>query len=293
MTVQELVKLYFSLGLNYRDITTLLAQRHQFIVSERHLKRILKSSNLFRRKGYTCLRRVIAFIQENLQTSGQLHGYRWMYSKCKEYGIHVKKEEVRLILKELDPRGVELRRTRRLHRRSYFAKGPNYIWHLDSYDKLKPFGICINGCIDGFSRKIVWLNAFTTSSDPKIVGGYYMDAVERQGGCPRIVRGDRGTENVKVRDFQRFLRRNLQDTSSIDSYIEGASTANQRIESWWGFLRRESLEFYIALFVDLKDQGLFDGAFLDKNLIQFCFMAIIQVRQKNVLGYLSSYDVFL
>ncbi|KAF3836685.1 hypothetical protein F7725_004149 [Dissostichus mawsoni] len=91
---------------------------------------------------------------------------------------------------------------------------------------MKPFGICINGCIDGFSRKIIWMNAFTTSSDPKIVGGYYIEAVEKLGGCPRIVRGDKGTENVKVRDVQRFVRRNIQDGSAIDSYIEGASTAN-------------------------------------------------------------------
>ncbi|KAI9538512.1 hypothetical protein NQZ68_031325 [Dissostichus eleginoides] len=120
------------------------------------------------------------------------------------------------------------------------------------------------------------MNAFTTSSDPKIVGGYYIEAVEKLGGCPRIVRGDKGTENVKVRDFQRFVRRNIQDGSAIDSYIEGASTANQRIESWWGFLRRESMEFYICMFTDLKNRGLFDGAFLDKSVLQFCFMGIIQ-----------------
>ena len=280
MAVQELVELYFNIGLSYKDITALLASRHRYIVSERHLKRILKSRRLFRRKGYTPLDRVITFISEQLQTSGQLHGYRWMFTKCTENGLHVRKEDVCLILKELDPRGVELRAARRLHRRTYFSKGPNYIWHLDSYDKLKPFGICINGGIDGFSQKIIWMNAFTTSSDPKIVGGYYMEAVERAGGCPRIVRGDRGTENVKVRDFQRFLRRNIQDGSAIDSYIEGASTANQRIESWWGFLRKESMEFYISLFVDLKDRGLFDGAYLDKSLIQFCFMSIIQVSYK-------------
>lgn len=106
-----------------------------------------------------------------------------------------------LSLKELALRGVELRGRRRLHCRSYFAKEPNYIWHLDSYDKLKPFGIFINGCIDGFSRKIIWMNAFTISSDPKIISGYYMEAVQRLGGCLRIVRGGRGTENVKVRDF--------------------------------------------------------------------------------------------
>ncbi|XP_059187145.1 uncharacterized protein LOC131969929 [Centropristis striata] len=120
------------------------------------------------------------------------------------------------------------------------------------------------------------MNAFTTSSDPKIIGGYYMEAVQRLFGCPRIVRGDRGTENVKVKDFQRFLHRNIHDSSGIDSYIEGASTANQRIESWWGFLRRESMEFYISLFTDLKDRGLFDGTYLDRSLIQFCFLNIIQ-----------------
>lgn len=145
MTVQELVRVYFDLGLQYKDIAALLASRHGYVMSERNLRIILKSCGLFRRKGYTGLDRVWDFIEEQLQTSGKLNGYRWMYTKCKEPGLHVKKEEVRLILKELDPRGVELRRRRRLHRRSYFVKGPNYIWYFDSYDKLKPFGICING----------------------------------------------------------------------------------------------------------------------------------------------------
>ncbi|KAL2091658.1 hypothetical protein ACEWY4_013921 [Coilia grayii] len=246
MTVRDLVHLYFDLGLHYKDIVALLASRHGCILSERHFKRILKFHGLFRRKGYTTLDRVVHFIQEQLQTSGQLCGYRWMYTKCKENGLHIKKENIRLIVKELDPRGVE--RRRRLHRRNYFAKGPNYIWHLDSYDKLKPFGICINGCIDGFSRKIIWTNAYTTSRDSKNHWrlGSYMESVNRLGGCPRIVRGDRGTENVQVRDFQRFLCHNMHDGSGIDSYIEGASTANQQIESWWGFLRRESMEFYIS-----------------------------------------------
>lgn len=277
MSLSGLIEFYFDFGIPYKDIAALLAHRHSYIISERHLKRILKSCGLFRRKGYTSLDQVTSFILEELRSSGKLHGYRWMHAKCVQNGLHVRKEHVRLILQELDPQGVELRRARRLHRRSYFAKGPNYIWHLDSYDKLKPFGICINGCIDGFSRKIIWMNAFTTSSDPKIIGGYYINAVESLGGCPRIVRGDRGTENIRVGEFQRFLRRNIHDGSAIDSYIEGASTSNQRIESWWGFLRKESMEYYISMLIDLKDRGLFDGAYLDRNLIQFCFMGIIQV----------------
>ncbi|XP_066497496.1 uncharacterized protein [Hoplias malabaricus] len=197
-----------------------------------------------------------------------------MYAKCRLNGLRVRKEDVRLILKELDPRGVALRRAKRLCRRNYFSKGPNFIWHLDSYDKLKHYGICINGCIDGFSRKIIWLNAYTTSSDPRLVGGYYIQAVQRLGGCPEIVRGDCGTENGHVRDFQFFLRRNRH--GSIESYLDGASTANQRIESWWGFLRKECMQFWIALFADLKERGLFDGEFLDKSLLQFSCMGLIQ-----------------
>lgn len=55
------------------------------------------------------------------------------------------------------------RSRRRLQRRVYHNKGPNYLWHLDAYDKLKPYGICIHGCIDGFSRHIMWLKAGTVN----------------------------------------------------------------------------------------------------------------------------------
>ena len=27
--------------------------------------------------------------------------------------------------------------------------GPNYLWHMDGNDKLKPYGFSIHGCIDG------------------------------------------------------------------------------------------------------------------------------------------------
>jgi hypothetical protein len=35
--------------------------------------------------------------------------------------------------------------------------GPNFAWHADGYDKLKPYGFPIHGCIDGFSRRLIWL----------------------------------------------------------------------------------------------------------------------------------------
>ena len=200
-----------------------------------------------------------------------------MYAKCKEAGIKAKKEDIRLILKELDPLGVEERRSRCLKRRSYYAKGPNYIWHVDGYDKLKPYGLCISGCIDGFSRKLIWLNVYHTNNNPRVIGGYYLQSVKECGGCPRIVRADFGTENGQIQDFQHFLRQNNTDSLVQHAYIEGASTLNQRIESWWGFLRKECAQFWMDLFKDLSQRGLYDGSFLDKSIVQFCFTALVQV----------------
>ena len=31
----------------------------------------------------------------------------------------------------------------------YLLQGPDYLWHIDGYDRLQPFGFPIHGCIDG------------------------------------------------------------------------------------------------------------------------------------------------
>jgi len=278
--MELLIESYFYLGVTYREIVTAMKLRDNVSLSERHLKRLLRSYGLHRRvySADVDMGPISEFIEAQLKESGRLHGYRWMYNKCQLAGFQVTREIVRQLCKHFDPVGVELRKKRRLSRRSYFAKGPNYIWHLDGYDKIKPFGICINGCIDGFSRQIIWLKASTTNNNPDVIGKYFLDVVLAAGGCPRVVRADFGTENVRIREFQIFLRRNAVDErSGANSYIDGASTSNQRIESWWGILRKESAEFWIALFSSLKDEGAFDGSYVDKSLIQFCFLGKIQV----------------
>ena len=275
-----LIKIYYDLGMRSKDIRYILVTTHGIIISERHLKRVLKSLNLGRRV-YDNLAEVVEFIQTELQASGQLHGYRMMHAKCQQRGINVRMDDVRLILQQLDPEGVALRRARRLRRRAYFARGPNFIWHLDGYDKLKPFGLCINGCICGFSRNIIWLNVYNTNNNPKVIGGYFLEVVKECGGCPCIIRADYGTENGHVRDFQTFLRRNGTDDMVERAYIDGASTANQRIESWWGQLRKQNANFWIELLHGLQETRDFSGDFLDKSLIQFCFMSLLQVSIMN------------
>ena len=144
--VEDFVELYFRIGFTNKEILNLLAHQHHIIISIRTLKRICKKMHLFRRKNQTDLEEVAAFVEGEMAGTGQLQGYRWMHQRAIQRGFVVSQETIRLIIKILDPEGVELRRARRLRRRQYTCRGPNALWHMDSYDKLKPYGIAINGC---------------------------------------------------------------------------------------------------------------------------------------------------
>ena len=256
------------------DIVYLL--RHEgYILSRRHLGRLLARYGLQRRQ-YCNLEDLANFIDQMLQGSGIMHGYRWMYERCLANGYRCRKEDVRLILGALDADGVELRKRHRLRRRQYSAAGPNFIWHIDGYDKLKPFGLCVSGCIDGFSRKIIWLDVYKTNSDPKVIGGYYITAVQKLNGCPLIMRTDPGTENACIRDFHKYLLRN-RDPEGNYVYLCGSSTANQRIEAFWGQLRKECIEYWLEGLHELQHSGDYSGDFLDKNILQMCCIGILQV----------------
>ena len=124
-----------------------------------------------------------------------------------------------------------------LHVVNNHSFGPNHTWPIDGYDEQKPFGIAIHGAIDGCSQRILWLNLSSSNNNPNVIANYYLCCIKELNLIPRVVRGDRGTENVTECEIQRFIRRNHTDSQSKDkSFIYGHSAANQRIESWWSQL---------------------------------------------------------
>ena len=157
-----------------------------------------------------------------------------MHQALTRKGFAVDKDSVRFTLKELDPEGVALRSRHKLRRRKYYAKGPNDISHLDENDELKPYGFSIHGCIDGFSRKMLWLKLSPSNKNPSKIAYYYINTVLKVGVVPRRLRADRGVENATVAGIQRFLRRNKSRQNC--SFLFGKSISNQRIEAWWSYL---------------------------------------------------------
>ena len=127
---------------------------------------------------------------------------------------------------------------------------------MDGYDKLKPFGFPIHGAIDGYSRRIIWLEVGASNNNPFVISSYYLNALVQNKVAPSVLRCDLGKENVHLEYLQPFFARDVDGPfAGENSFLYGKSTSNQRIESWWGILRRQGGEFWLSLFKDMRDSG--------------------------------------
>jgi hypothetical protein len=282
----SLVEAYFHLGLGYPEIVAFLGLWHGIRLSLRHLKRILRRRGLRRRCAHSDGNDIVSAIESELKGSGSSIGYRLMHQRLIiDYALNVDRETVRLVLRTLDPEGVDLRSKKRLKRREYYAKGPDFIWHIDGYDKLKPFGFCIHGAIDGYSRRLLWLKVGVTNNDPHIIAKYYLDYIHCHGSTAAVIRGDQGTENVHVARIQKYLRADDSDSFGGEkSFLVGRSVSNQRIEAWWSYFRRNETNWWINYFKDLRDQGLFSGCDpVQVECLKFCYLPLIQQELDHVV----------
>ena len=128
--------------------------------------------------------------------------YMYMHQKLHSKEFVVSRETVRVIIKSLDSAGVERTSRRKFQRRICRCPGLNFTWHIDGYNKLKPFGFCIHGCVNGFSRKIIWL----------FIALYSLKLGKENRVVPRLVWADRGSENSVFERIQRFFRKNHDDS---------------------------------------------------------------------------------
>ena len=279
LTEKEVIEAYFNSGFSYNTILCFLEKYHDMSMSLSTLKRRLSQYNLKRNKTEVDLSDVERLIRNELDGPGSISGYRGMWHTLRvKYGLCIPREAVASLLRRLDPAGVAERKRHKLKRRKYTSPGPNYCWHVDGNDKLKPFGFPIHGAVDGYSRRVLWLYVDTTNNDPKVMASYFVDCVEEVGGCPSLVRTDCGTENVVIAGVQCFLRaESNDDLAGEKAHRYGPSTGNQRIEAWWSYFRRSRLTWWINFFKDLVDRGVFiPGNTLHEECLWFCFAELIQ-----------------
>jgi len=101
----------------------------------------------------------------------------------------------------------------------------------------------MHGAINGFSRRLIWLEVGPTNNNPEVITKFYLDAGKQVGGLLRKVRSDDGTENRMVVAVHTFLRSSHSDEDAgLGCFLTGRSTANQMTEAYWSHLAKDGPE---------------------------------------------------
>ena len=123
---------YFHLGYENNVILDFLNHHHGIRISLSTLKRRLQDYGLTRRGMNIEEQRLREIIQQEIAGPGVLLGYRAVWHSLRlNHHIHVPRQQVAEILRELNPEGTRQRKRRRLRRRTYRSHGPNFCWHVD------------------------------------------------------------------------------------------------------------------------------------------------------------------
>ena len=150
------------------------------------------------------------------------------------YGIVIPRQRLRDAIARVDPVNLAARRAafgQKIVRRVYRVGGPHRLWHMDGMHKLIRYGFIVHGCIDGFSRLVIWMG-LSTNNRATTQQRLFRHAV-KQYGYPSRMRGDLGGENFLVAD-EMIEKRGLNRSS----FIFGPSKHNVRIERHWRDLRK-------------------------------------------------------
>ena len=104
------------------------------------------------------------------------------------------------------------------------------------------FGFAIHRCIDGFSRKLIWLFVSITNNDPLVVVNFQLNAITNFGRAPNTLRMNLSTENVYCEELQVLF------TNNSNNFLYAISTRNQRIEAFCSWLEKFNLSWWIDFF---------------------------------------------
>ena len=165
------------------------------------------------------------------------YGCRYLYTHFRQQGHIAARDRLFQIYRTINPEAVERRkRDLQRYRGEYVVPGPNFIWSIDGYDKLKSFGIEIYACkpcIDAYSRYIVWIYAGISNATAMSCVQQFLDCLERLQYQSRFIRSGRGGETVMLANARFQLQQEAEPGLKFeDCYLYGTSTANQRIEAW-------------------------------------------------------------
>jgi hypothetical protein len=121
--------------------------------------------------------KIRGYINRHGRTTGEV----FLMGYLRSLGIHVPRRRLRASITRIDPANVALRWGAAVYRRCYQVPWANSLWHLDGHHSLIRWSLVIHGCIDGFSRRIIFLHCSANNLATTVLNLFH-SAVERDGG---------------------------------------------------------------------------------------------------------------
>lgn len=63
------------------------------------------------------------------------------------------------------------------------------------------WGFCIHRCVDGLSRRLMWLSVATMNNNSVVIANQFLDTIAKRKTTPRIPRIGLGIKNIYCQDI--------------------------------------------------------------------------------------------
>lgn len=152
--------------------------------------------------------------------------------------------------------------------------------NIDANEKLQPFHLYIHGCVDGFSRKLLYIIC-AWNKRSKTVLDIFTHCIQKHG-YPYKVRSDKGSETRKVARLMLKMR-------GLNSYITGKSVHNVRVERLWREVN-DVTKLYKEQLISMQLRGIFDlNNKLHMLAVAYIFAPRIQCSLNEFQDYWNSH----
>ena len=165
------------------------------------------------------------FLERHGHSAGQVYISGYLQS----IGLRIQRQRIRESLMRVDPDNRILHWGAIISRRVYYVPWTNSIWYLDGHHSLICWRMVVHGCIDGFSRKIMFLKCNSNNISETVLQLFLTAVEEHDGLWPSRIQVDKGVENVKVCDAMAAMR-----GSGRGSFIAGPSKDTKELKGCGG-----------------------------------------------------------
>ena len=209
-------------------------------------------------------------VSQTLSQTASVVGSKLMCSVLFDQGHKVQRHRVRESMSRLDAFGNLTRWANFIPRLVYSVRGPNALWHMDGNLKLVNYGFVLHAAIDGYSRRIIYLEPNTNNRGSTVLAAF-INGINSVNTIPQRVRADKGGENRQVAEW-------MLQTNGVGrgSFITGRSVHNQRIERLWRDVNRWLTCFHL-IFDHLRSTGFYDSdEGIDRFSLIFVYLPLLR-----------------